>query len=308
MNMYRFIRLQAGLLFLAVCPLVTAGTTVFNLESRPPAGRISGTLLPPPPHEFVHDETNVFSDEKRIELTGRLTRSSKNGIEVIVAILKEVPEVEPYQLGNELLLRWGTGGKPMTALILALPPVSPEPYLFIYDRSTEKTHMKRLNQIGAAAISAGEAVPDLADQLNATAVNLIKDLSEFQVSVEEEKNAQTLVSSTAVTLTPGEAVPQAAGSLLNATEAPQSERPTEKTPLSQLVARTSWSKMKPFVFVGGALLTLVFGGLLFRLILSRKARYFPEVEIRKRFSGPFSGGNNVIITFKRRKSNQAAHG
>jgi hypothetical protein len=271
--------------FMCAASVCHAGTTVFDMESRPPAGLISGSLLPPPPYDFVHDEAQVVDASMRSDLVAELEKSSKLGMEVFVAVLKDVPEVEPHQLGNELLLRWGSRDKELTALVLLLPPVSPEPFVFIYQRTTDAGLNEVYSAIGSTAIEQALAGEGVSGRLNFTVRNLMDGLLDRRRKIKPGGIQRSPVSREATSIS------QAPG-----------RKETVKSPLDLLLAKITWKKLKPFVVAVGALLATVSVFFLYRWLRGFRPRYFPEVEHRRRFSAPFSGGNNAMVSIKRLKA------
>ena len=271
--------------FMCVASMCQAGTTVFDRESRPPAGLISGSLLPPPPYDFVHDESQVVDAAMRGDLVTELEKASKLGMEVFVAVLKDVPEVEPHQLGNELLLRWGSQDKDLTALVLLLPPVSPEPFVFIYHRTTDAGLNDVYNAIGTTAIERALAGEGVSARLNFTVRNLMDGLLD---QMRKMKSSDKQLSP--------------AGGEVSLVSATPGRKETVKSPLDLLLAKITWKKLKPFVVVAGALLATVTVFLLYGWLRRFRPRYFPEVEPRRRFSAPYSGGNNAMVSIKRLKA------
>ena len=292
-------------------PLAEARTIVYEPGKRPPAGMISGKLIPMRPTNRIHDEVGAITDENLNDLVEELRSASDVKIEIYVAILKNVPEVEPYQLGNEILRRWSSLDAEASALVLSLPPVSPEPYVFMYSRLIEGAETARLEELGKQAVANSDHYGESPNAAFGTAMDLATNLppacQEIIEEMEEKRAlARDIEADLAARAKQGEADETAAEKWQPTMGVVDSEEAAGNKDISRL--GMFWRniqgapvKLALYGMIGAAGLLGVVGG----TCLLRRSRpmLFPKTEHRKRFSAPFSGGNNIYVELKRTKAN-----
>jgi hypothetical protein len=274
-----------GLLALFLLTFSARGEVVIvDPERADPPGMISSRLLPEQPASRVLDTANELSAQARAELTVALQKAAAKGIEIHTVILAGDPVIEPRKLGNELISRWTTPEAEVGVLVLSLPAISDEPSVFIRSHLFSEVGTDLFATLGQAAIEQSFNQPRAYGASLELAVALPETLEKLHLSRVEKGN-----------LTPAEA------SVANPANTPRPDpRPEMVVSRWDLFVAHIDPRMVTLlrdcaIGLGGLVLL---GATLFVLRV-RRPRYFPQVEYRRRFSAPYSGGNNARVATAR---------
>ena len=253
-------------------------------ESADPPGMISAKMLPPKPEAHVLDPTGLLSPEQSAELSVALSKAAAQGIVIHTAFLDGETAVEREKLGNELVHRWTPTDAEIGVLVLSLSSGNEEPSVFIRSRLFAESGSDLFATLGRNALAQSFDEP----RAYGTSLELATSLPEAFAKIRA-------VRAKAASL---DAV-QNKGTRRAAPPANESKPEIVVSHWDLFVAR-----IDPRMLTLLRTLALGMGGLVLlaaTLVVMhlRRPRYFPQVEFRRRFSAPHSGGNNARVSTAR---------
>ncbi len=262
-------------------PFASQGEIVLiDPDHADPPGKISARLLPEQPSTRVLDTSNELSVQARAELTVALEKAAAKGIEIHTVILAGEPAVEARILGNELIRRWTPPEADIGVLVLSLPAVSDEPTIFIRSHLFADEDTRIFATLGQNALDQSFNQPRAYGAALELAVSLPETLEKLQLASGKKAN-----------------LPPAEAALADSATTPRTDtRPEIVVSRWDLFLARVDPRMMTLLrdcaigFVGLVLLATTV--IVLRL---RRPRFFPQVEYRRRFSAPYSGGNNARV-------------
>lgn len=265
-------------LFLATT--ASAEVVLVDPDNAEPPGMISARLLPEKPASRVLDARSQLSVQAQAELSVALEKAAAKRIEIHTVFLGADPEIEPRRLGNELVRRWTPPEAEIGVLVLSLPGMT-EPSVFIRTRLFTEADTAHFTGLARNALEQSFNEPLAYGASLELAASLPAALATIHRLRDEGKDKISTVEARA--------------------SAPARERAPEARPeivISHwdMFVATIDPRMKTLlrdcVICFGGLVLLAATLILMRL---RRPRFFPQSEFRRRFSAPYSGGNNARV-------------